>query len=441
MLRNHHADPTSAIDSSNIARLRQAWSFEAPAPVSHTPLIESGRVYAADWDGNVYAFDAQTGDVVWRNKVEQPKTQWPWHGFAGTGALGGGMVFQASTEGTAFALDARTGEVRWRTRITDDPHAGSICRLTHIGGIVLVGLQSVEEPLTKMMQNFTPDFQGEVMALDAATGWIVWRTPLVRPPHNGVAVWSSFAVDPQTFVVYFTTGNNYTGEATPLSDSIVAVNGRNGEILWASQVTQNDVWTMAHQRGPDYDFGGGPQIFDVVIGGRVRRLVGAGQKSGIFYVWDRYTGQPVWSSSIGYGGVDGGMHGEASIGRDRIIAWSNNNYSHTTPPAQSNLSIKALDPATGRYLWVNDNAQPALLFSAGFLADDVYLLGSLDAKLRAYSAGDGQQVWSADLPGPVTSALSGDGGRVLLGTGAPGVFGSWASGGKNTVTAFALPQQ
>jgi polyvinyl alcohol dehydrogenase (cytochrome) len=170
--------------------------------------------------------------------------------------------------------------------IADDPEAGSISKLTYAGGLVFIGLQSVEEPLTHMKEDFEPDFRGKILALDAKTGEAVWQTQLVEAPHNGVAMWSSFALDPEIGVLYFTTGNNYTGEATPLSDSLVAVNASTGEILWARQVTQHDVWTMADQRGPDYDFAGGPQLFEAEVNGTPRKLVGAGQKSGIFYAWD-----------------------------------------------------------------------------------------------------------------------------------------------------------
>lgn len=438
-LMNQHADLSSAIQSTNVGQLQQIWSFQTTHPVSHVPLISDGRVYFGDWGGTVYAVDASSGEKVWQQHLYDPKMEWPWHGFAGTGALGGGTLFEASTEGDLFALDAETGDLKWRTRIAEDEHAGSISKLTYYDGVVFVGLQSVEEPLTKM-KDIKPDFQGGVLAVEAETGEVVWERRLVQPPHNGVAVWSSFAIDPALDLLYFTTGNNYTGEATELSDSIVAVNLGTGEIVWNQQVTSNDVWTMADQKGPDYDFAAGPQLFEATIGGEERMLVGAGQKSGYFFVWDRETGEPIWFSSIGYGGIDGGMHGEASIGEDRILAWSNNSYVHREDPTKHPLSIKALDPATGDYLWVKNQAQPAWVHSAGFLASDVYFVGSLDGKLRAYRADDGEEIWSTQAPGPITASVWVDTNLVVVPTGAPKLFGGWAKG-RNTITAYALPKQ
>ena len=133
-------------------------------------------------------------------------TEWPWHGFAGTGAIGEGVLFEASVEGMAYAINTETGEVLWSTDIAEDPQAGNLTKMTYYDGLVYLGLSSVEEVLSTQ-PDFVPDFRGEVLALDAATGEIVWQLPLVTEPHNGVAVWSSFAIDPELGLLYFTTSD------------------------------------------------------------------------------------------------------------------------------------------------------------------------------------------------------------------------------------------
>jgi polyvinyl alcohol dehydrogenase (cytochrome) len=109
--------------------------------------------------------------------------------------------------------------------------------------LLYVGLQSVEEPLTSMLEGFTPDFKGKVMALDASDGSLVWETTLTPDDVDsaGVPVWSTFAVDPLTDTVFFTTGNNYRAPATDLSDSVIAVDARSGEVKWAHQVYTQDI--------------------------------------------------------------------------------------------------------------------------------------------------------------------------------------------------------
>lgn len=431
---NHHADLTAQINSRNVDQLQLAWSIPTQEKVSHTPLVDDGAVYFADWGGNVYKANAATGEIIWQQQaLEQVKKQWPWYGFTGTGALGGGLLFEASTEGELVALDQQTGNVAWRTRIADDPQAGNIGKLTYYRGLVYVPLSSVEEPLTAKLKDFQPNFQGKVQAYDAETGEKVWETPLVTPPHNGVAAWSGFAIDRQTNMLYVTTGNNYTGEPTALSDALVALDAATGQIRWYRQVTEHDIWTMAEPKGPDYDFGAAPQLFEAEIDGVERQLVGAGQKSGIYHVWDRVTGEKVWTTTVGYGHVGGGIHAEASVGDGRLFIWGNNAYPYSNPK-QNPMDIKAVDAASGAYLWVQTKAQPAVLTSAGFLANDVYFVGSLDGQVRAYRASDGQRLWTSPKHGAVASSIWVDEGLVLWGTGVPKRFGG--DTGQNGVFAY-----
>ena len=436
-LFNHHADLDAALSKDKVSNLQLAWRVNTDAPVSHAPLVQDGRVYFADWNGTVYAADAASGKIVWQaDALDQVKKEWPWHGFAGTGVLGDGRLYEASVEGEALALDPNSGDVIWRTRITDDPQAGSISRLAYHDGLVYIGLSSVEEPMDKKIQGFEPDFQGKILALHADSGKLAWQLPLVEPPKNGVAMWTSFALDPDSGTLYFTTGNNYTGESSKLSDSLVAVDATTGEIKWSRQTVQHDVWTAKRQLGPDYDFSGGPQLFQATVDGQQRLLVGAAQKSGVFSVFDAGSGEPAWTTTVGYGGVEGGMQGEVSIGDGRIFAWSNNGYHHTKPAEQVKASVKALDAATGSQIWVDDQAQPAALDAAGFLAGDVYFTPSLDGKVRAYSADGGKQLWAADAGGPITASLQVADGRLYASTGVPGMIGDWAKG-KNGLVAFA----
>jgi len=420
-INNRHSNLQSPINSANVAQMHLGWMIPMPAPVSHTPLVENGRLYTADWDGNAYAIDTTSGQIVWRKQLEGPRHDWAWYGFAGTGALSEDTLFEASVEGNAFALDKSTVEIKWQTHFTDQPTAGNIGTLLYNDGLLYVGLSSVEEALSQQ-PGFQPSFRGAVMALDASNGTVVWQRSLVDAPQNGVAIWSGFALDPAMNALFFSTGNNYTGNASPLSDSVVAVNAKTGEILWSKQVVQNDVWTLGHPVGPDWDFSGGPQLFEASVNGQVRQLLGAASKSGMFWTFDRRTGEIVWATSISAGGTQGGMHGEASIGLDRILAWGNDAFSGQQPD-QHPMNIRALDPATGKVLWSVDKAQPPALKAPGFLVNDVYLMGSLDGKIRAYGAGDGKLLWTSDQQGSIASALLVQGDSLYFSTGVPKIFG------------------
>jgi len=437
-LKNQHSTRKTGITSDTVGTLGHAWTIPTEEHVSHWPLIDpaSNRLFFADWGGTVYAAAATSGDLAWQKQVEQPMTKWPWYGFAGTGALGEGLLFEASVEGNAFAIDQETGEVRWQSEFANDPEAGNVGKLLYHDGLVYIGVQSVEEPLTRVMPNFQPNFRGKVVALDARTGQLVWEWVLVEEGANGVAVWSGFSLDPETNTLFFGTGNNYTPPSTDLSDSLVAVDAKTGQFRWARQATAHDVWTPAEPLGPDYDFGAAPQLFEATIGGQERQLVGIGQKSGIFWVFDRVTGEHIWHTTVGYGGVAGGIHAEAAVGETAIYVWSNNAYTYGMPPEQVPLTIKALDQATGKNLWVIPQAQPASVPAAAFLANDVVFVGSLDGVVRGYRASDGQQLWISQPHGAVGGAIVTVGDRLYFPAGVPKNFGGGA--GQNGMIAYAL---
>ena len=404
-----------------------SWHYPTEHPVSHAPLVKEGAVYFGDWGGTIYKVDAKKGSLIWKKNIENPMTEWSWYGFAGTGTLGDGKVFEASVEGNAFALDQNSGELLWQTEFTTDPEAGNLSVLLYHDGLVYIGVSSVEEMLDS--PSFTPDLQGKVIALDAKTGNKVWERFLVEPPQNGVPMWTSFALDTESNTLYFTTGNNYTGEeASKMSDAMVAVDSKTGDVKWFYQVTPHDLWTHHQKKGPDYDFSGGAQLFTAEIDGEMRKLVGAGQKSGVYTVWDAITGDEVWESVIGYGGVKGGLHSEASIADGTVYVWSNNNYAHK-PPTDTPLTVKALDAATGELKWVANESQPASLVT-GYLANDVYIVGSVEGTIQAYHAKDGKKIWSHKNPAPIISWLILDDDSLFLGGGIPKMFGEWAGSNK-----------
>ncbi len=69
----------------------------------------ASRRFLTDEDprGFLRALDAMTGDLVWEIEVHTP----PWGGLMSTA---GGLVFSGTIEGDFFAADAETGDVLWR---------------------------------------------------------------------------------------------------------------------------------------------------------------------------------------------------------------------------------------------------------------------------------------------------------------------------------------
>jgi polyvinyl alcohol dehydrogenase (cytochrome) len=304
------------------------------------------------------------------------------------------LLVVASTEGSAWGIDQLTGRVRWSRKLSNDKYAGSISDLLAYNGKVYIGMSSVDEVLFGKVPGFTATSVGSVMALDSATGATVWQTYTVQPPATGGAVWSSFALDTATMLLYCNTGNNYTGPATDTSDALIALDAFTGRLVWKQQVTANDIWLPGQAIGADDDFGAGPQLFQAPgPGGTTLSLVGAGQKTGAYWAFDRATGAPVWHAGIG-GGFDG-IRGEAGIGGGRVIAWSNYKAAGPARPTR----VMALDPSTGAVLWTRTANQAMYGAAAGFLSNDVYFAGDSQGIIRAYRATTGTILWTGATPG------------------------------------------
>src|SRR5205085_2356790 len=161
--------------------------------------------------------------------------------------------------------------------------------------------------------------RGSVVALDAASGGIRWKTFTVPDGHDGGSVWSTPAIDTDTGRLYVGTGNAYHDPAADTTDSILALDAASGQIAGHLQGTAHDVWngTSNAGAGPDYDFGASPNLFTDSTG---RKLVGDGQKSGLYWAFDRATLKPVWTANTGPGTpVVGGIVGSTATDGHRVF--------------------------------------------------------------------------------------------------------------------------
>src|SRR5262249_31931153 len=147
--------------------------------------------------------------------------------------------------------------------------------------------------------------------------------------------------------------------------------------------------------GPDFDFGSGPNLFTVGSGKDARLMVGAGQKSGIYFALDAHTGQVVWTTAAGPGSSLGGIEWGPATDGNRIYVAEENVYG--IPYAIrgggtiTSGSWAALDPASGKILWqVPDDSHNA--FGGGnalgpvTVANGVVFAPSMSGKVRALDA-------------------------------------------------------
>jgi polyvinyl alcohol dehydrogenase (cytochrome) len=335
-----------------------------------------------------------------------------------------------------------------------------------------------------------------VVAVNATNGHIIWKTYTVPPnsgpcthddPTNGPsgcgfsggAVWATPTVDPQTNQVFVGTGNNYTAtdaanacetnaEQTHTSDSsctppndyfdsVLALNMSTGKIDWGDKVQGWDAWNVACAYGagtwcpsiysPDWDFGGSsPNLF---TGAGGEKLVGDGQKSGVYWAIDEKTGKIVWHTLVGPGSSFGGIEwGSAFDGTRIYVAIANAfqiPYTFPTGGGTHGGSWAALDPVTGKILW--QTAVPGNYMALGAVssANGVVYGGSMDttstdSTMFALNASSGSILWSYAAGSSVNAAPAIVNGTVYWGSGYSR-FGPYIGTGNDKFYAFSINGQ
>ena len=314
----------SLLSPSAVARfgLSVRWRFPTAGSVSGTPAVVGRVVYDGDLDGNFYAVrDAGRRPILlWERNVGAPITDSP---LVLTVAGGKREVVFGDQAGFVYGLDAATGAVDWRVHpnstgpgmaVYGSATSVVLGRTTDVA----IGIASNEEgfAITPAHPRFVS--RGSVVLLDPSNGHIVWQTYTVSDSESaagasGAGVWSTPTYDRLTGTLFVTTGNNYSRPATRTSDAVLALDAATGRVLWVTQATAGDTFTDlagATPSTPDFDFGDSPQVYKLPHGPRV---VGAGQKSGVYYVLDAATGRVLHATALEPGGALGGLFADSAV--------------------------------------------------------------------------------------------------------------------------------
>jgi polyvinyl alcohol dehydrogenase (cytochrome) len=351
-----------------------------------------------------------------------------------------------------LAVAADTGALLWNT-VVDTQSTAKITGSPVIdGNTVYLGMSSGDETSTTCCH-----FRGSVIALDAGTGKVLWRRYTVPVGYTGGAVWGSApVVDAATNLVYVGTGNNYTVPAgictapaqtgcrapdpADYVDSLLALDKTTGKPVWALRTLNTDVWTKACTStascGPDFDFGSSPNLFSATIGGVSRRLVGIGQKSGVYWAVDAKTGALQWQTKVGPGGAGGGIQWGSAVDAAHIYVSIVNSgkqtWTLTSGRSISGGAFSALDPATGRILWQTADPQGAGDFGFVSSANGIMFAGS--------GAGTGDTMYALDGSSGSILWEFASGGSVMGGAAIVDGIVYWASGYYTKSCPAAQPQ-
>lgn len=331
---NTKYSPLDQINAENFSDVSIAWRWASieteisktnrgvvPSQFKPTPLVVDGIMYLPTSVCQVVALDPGSGELLWSFDPESYKGGRPANvGYQHRGVSywtdgEDARIFIAASDRTLWALDAKTGkpvsEFGENGKVDLENSLGRSINprmITHTSPVgicndtVIVGSIIFDGPTLKEMP------PGHVRGFDARTGkmkWIFHTIPQegefgVETWENGswkysgnTNVWSMFSTDEELNRVYMPvstpTNDMYGGHRLGdnlFAESIVCLDADTGKRLWHFQGVHHGIW--------DYDFPTAPNLADVVIDGKPRKILAQVSKQAFTYVLDRVTGEPIW---------------------------------------------------------------------------------------------------------------------------------------------------
>ncbi len=469
-LSNTRADFDTQIDAHDVATLKRRWTFSLHGGgifgvFTSNPIVLSGVVYFEDSDSDVFALRLSTGRVVWQHDY---RSLAPSGGPNGV-AYGYGLLYGV-TEDSLFALNPRTGKQVWIRKLTSNADEGIDMAPQLYDGKVLISTIPGNSA-----SFYYPGAYGVVYALDARTGRVAWSFSTVKggsklwgdPKQNGGGgLWYPPAVDSQGRVFigvanpspYPPTTGDPNARSRPganlYTDSLVALDGADGKVLWYQQVTPHDV--------RDYDFQDSPIIVTVPVHGvRTEIVIGAG-KSGTVIAFDAADGKRLWTRAIGkhnkyeYGplpatpvvycpGSLGGVLTPMAEARAVVyVPWIDVCFKGSATglaaggPHTATGGLAAVDAATGAIIW--EHTFPDIDSGAATVANNVVFTSTYDGTIYALSTGTGAVLWKAKAPHGINSFPAITKTTLIVGTSASATLKSFkANATKGGIVVYALP--
>ena len=341
--RSGYYPSQTGVTAANVATLKLHWTTTTGGTGGYSqPIVANNMLYWGDWNGVEHATDL-TGKDVWAVTTGQNVDNNclpPVAGVSGTstiGTIGSTSVdYFPGGDDNFYAVNALTGAVMWKTNLGTPP-------ADYLWGSPILFNGSIYQPVASFGD--CPLVQGRLVQMDATTGAIQHTAVMAPNGCVGGGIWSSPAVDPSDGGIYVTTGTpngcNTPGEMAP---AVVK--------LSASDLTVLSSWTVPQsaQVFGDADFGSTPTLFTATINGVARSLVGAMNKNGIFYAFDRsnLAAGPVWQSTVADpSGSPRSIASAAWDGTRLYVAAGGTTLNGTSFYG----NISALDPSTGAFFW------------------------------------------------------------------------------------------
>lgn len=435
-LRNHRSVTSDeGYRRADLEKLAVQWVVALPeaTQLRSQPTAAGGALFVGSHNGSVYALDQATGCTRWHYKAAAEVRSAITLDFDAEGPGRARAVF-ADRAANVYALDAETGALLWKRSVDPHPFAVVTGSVSSHGGRLFVPISSNED-----VGPFDPTFpccthSGAVVALDARSGEILWRTPTIEEPPrvtghtengteirgpSGASVWNTPSVSERLGLLFVGSGNNHSRPPTARSDSVLAMDLATGRVAWSHQAQAGDAWNSAclwfvtdqtgcpTPPGPDLDFGATTMLLDV----EGRETLVAGAKSGVLHAFDAESGALRWKRRISQGGPEDGIRYGMAAREGILYVPSTDSRDDPTRAEDARPGLFAVAIGDGEERWAatretlcGDRTGCDDAIGAPPLAmEELLFVGALDGMLYALDRATGEVLWQFETARPFTT--------------------------------------
>jgi alcohol dehydrogenase (cytochrome c) len=299
--------PLTQINTSNVAGLKQAWAYKFPADLKQgfeaTPIVNGNFLFVTTPKDNVYAFNATTGEQLWKYEPnlgpESFKTACCDVVNRGV-ALYGKNVYVAMLSGEVAALDAQTGALVWKKQMFEPGlgYAFSLAPLA-LNGSIVVGTSGGEYGI-----------RGYITALNPDDGSIVWkRYTIPGKDEPGGDTWPDGMQDHGGGAAWLTgtydvkSDTLYWGVGNPgpwLAALRPGDNLYSDSLLALDPATGGIKWHYQYTRNDTWDYDGvnTPILANITYKGKDYDAIIHADRNGFFHAIDRTTGKLIYAKAF-----------------------------------------------------------------------------------------------------------------------------------------------
>ena len=292
---------TGVYDATGVPKLSGLkWKFHSGGLIVSSPAIANGLAYVGSTDGNLYAVDLNSGTMRWKFETKARVVSSP--------AVAGGLIYFSSYDGWFYAVDALTGKLKWRFKNAGERRFAA----THIHGALPIA-ETMPDPFDCYLSSpavwngavYFGSGDGNVYALDAATGTLKWKfqtgdvvhaSPAIGGGRVFIGSWDSYfyAIDAVSGKEKwrFKTGvdpdiHNQVGiqSSAAVADDTVYFGCRDSHLYALDAVTGRKKWSFSTK--PSWVISS-----PAILNGRVYF---ATSDSDLFYALDAVSGKEVFS--------------------------------------------------------------------------------------------------------------------------------------------------